>query len=352
MAVHLIGKPGRGGFGVDIFFVISGFLITSIILSSLEKNSFSFGEFYGRRIRRIFPAALLVLVATAVSNYFIMYLAGEAEMYKKFIGHVMASAFFIENYWIDKYRFISLNSVSPFWSLSVEEQFYLFFPLLLWIAYKIKFSSRILWLLILSVSFYFYLFHFGYYIAISRYWELAMGGVLAYIFLHKKNIVVLLQNKKIANGVALLGLIFLSLSLIKIHGMRITTDLTLEYYRTFAVLATGCFLSSPRSFFNQRVLAHPYLVAMGKISYPLYLWHIPIIMFFAIMGYGSQDMALIIIIFLSFFLSYLTYRYIEMPIKTTKNKKFITIFLFLAMMAVGGLSLLYLHFMADNATGI
>jgi peptidoglycan/LPS O-acetylase OafA/YrhL len=132
--------PGRlsGGFvGVDIFFVISGFLISSILLSSLENGSFSILDFYGRRVRRIFPALLIVMSTCALAGWFLLLPADYEQLGK----HIAGGAVFVSNFtlWSESGYFDTSAIFKPLlhlWSLGIEEQFYIFWPIILWIAYK------------------------------------------------------------------------------------------------------------------------------------------------------------------------------------------------------------------------
>ena len=128
----------NGGFiGVDVFFVISGFLITSIIYESLNRGTFSFAEFYSRRIRRIFPTLSIVLVASYALGWFVL-LADEYEQLGK---HIAAGAGFVSNYvlWAEAGYFDNSGETKPLlhlWSLGIEEQFYIVWPLILWTAWR------------------------------------------------------------------------------------------------------------------------------------------------------------------------------------------------------------------------
>jgi peptidoglycan/LPS O-acetylase OafA/YrhL len=130
----------QGGFiGVDIFFVISGYLISTILFENLERGTFSFQEFYVRRIKRIFPALLLVLVACLVFGWFALY----PDEYQQLGTHLAAGAGFLANFifWGESGYFDNAADTKPLlhlWSLGIEEQFYIVWPLLLWLAWKRK----------------------------------------------------------------------------------------------------------------------------------------------------------------------------------------------------------------------
>lgn len=134
--------PGRipGGFiGVDIFFVISGFLITSIIINNLDNGSFSFVEFYRRRIRRIFPALIVVLFASLIAGSLLL----TPEEFQSLGKHTAGGAGFYSNFlfWVESGYFDRASNMKPLlhlWSLSIEEQSYVLWPLLLWFVYSKK----------------------------------------------------------------------------------------------------------------------------------------------------------------------------------------------------------------------
>lgn len=155
IAFHVFPNVFRGGFvGVDIFFVISGFLISSIIFNGLEKRSFSFVEFYSRRIRRIFPALLVVLMACLAFGW-IALLAGE---YKQLGKHTMAGAAFFSNviFWQESGYFDIAGELKPLlhlWSLGVEEQFYIVWPLLLFVTSRIGWHLGVTMVLVAAISF-------------------------------------------------------------------------------------------------------------------------------------------------------------------------------------------------------
>jgi peptidoglycan/LPS O-acetylase OafA/YrhL len=135
---HAFPKLIHGGFiGVDIFFVVSGFLISTILFGSLEKDSFSFVEFYSRRIRRIFPGLIVVLIAAFTAGWFLLL----ADEYKQFGSHLAGGAGFISNLilWNESDYFDNAAETKPLlhlWSLGIEEQFYIIWPLLPWAGWK------------------------------------------------------------------------------------------------------------------------------------------------------------------------------------------------------------------------
>src|ERR1700722_1791027 len=187
VAYHVFPRQVPGGFlGVDVFFVISGFLISTIIFKGLASNSFSFLEFYAHRIRRIFPALILVVV-------FCFLIGWHALLPSEFIllgKHIVASLGFYENFPLrgEAGYFDLATARKPLmhvWSLAIEEQFYLIFPLLVWGAWRLRLNILTLVLLIFAISFAAYLrdiFHnpiAAFYLPKSRFWELMAGAILA-----------------------------------------------------------------------------------------------------------------------------------------------------------------------------
>ena len=186
----------KAGFiGVDIFFIISGFLISTIIFDNLERGSFSFIEFYSRRINRIFPALLLVLSTCFAFGWFALL----ADEYKQLGKHVAAGAGFISNFvfWNESGYFDNTAETKPLlhlWTLGIEEQIYIAWPLLLWTAWKGKFNLLTLTLIITIISFALNIkgLHSDaiatFYSPQTRFWELLIGSILAYVTLYKPNV--------------------------------------------------------------------------------------------------------------------------------------------------------------------
>ncbi|MDP3004588.1 acyltransferase, partial [Methylotenera sp.] len=193
---HAFPKFIRGGFiGVDIFFVISGFLISTIIFGSLERNSFNFIEFYSRRIKRIFPALLLVLTASFVFGWFALL----ADEYKQLGKHIAGGAGFISNFlfWKESGYFDNAAETKPLlhlWSLGIEEQFYIVWPLLLWLAWKKRFNLLTITILVAVISFALNISKVhsdavaAFYSPQTRFWELLVGSVLAYMTMHRRSL--------------------------------------------------------------------------------------------------------------------------------------------------------------------
>jgi peptidoglycan/LPS O-acetylase OafA/YrhL len=197
VAFHAFPELLPGGFiGVDIFFVISGFLISTIIFENIEAKSFSFVDFYCRRIRRIFPALLLVIAASFAFAWFVLLPAEFKQLGK----HILGGAGFFSNLllWSESGYFDKSAEAKPLlhlWSLGIEEQFYIVWPLLLWAGWKLRINWLALIFSITVLSFFLNL-HMVYadavatfYSPLTRFWELSVGAVLAFLSPHGVSVV-------------------------------------------------------------------------------------------------------------------------------------------------------------------
>lgn len=303
-----------GGFvGVDVFFVISGYLITHIILSGMDSHTFGFGVFYARRARRIFPALIAILAACLLMGWMVM-TPGE---YKIFGLHIFASSIFIENFllWFETGYFDTAAALKPLlhlWSLSVEEQFYIVFPLLIWTVKKYRLNFLLIFsvliVLSLSVNFIFLTQESNrvFYLLHSRFWELSVGAVLAYRHLYKIGAGI----NQAAPGVLLI------LATLVVGGH------VKENYLIASWLAAVCgacliIFSDPESWINKHILSGKVIVFVGLISYPLYLWHWPLLSFFRL-AEASNSISLLpklLAITTSFVLAVITYLWIEKPLR-------------------------------------
>jgi peptidoglycan/LPS O-acetylase OafA/YrhL len=185
---HAWPEALRGGFvGVDVFFVISGYLISRIIIEALECGTFNFAGFYSRRILRIFPSFIVVLVACYAFAWFVL-LPDEFELLGK---HVAAGAGFISNIvlWSESGYFDVASELKPLlhlWSLGIEEQFYIFWPILLYVAWRLRVDRLYLIAAVLIASFTANVILVRidpvatFYSPFTRAWELLLGSVLAY----------------------------------------------------------------------------------------------------------------------------------------------------------------------------
>jgi len=333
---HVFPDLIQSGFiGVDIFFVISGFLISSIIFLGLENNTFSLGQFYLRRIRRILPSLLTVTIVSLIFGWFIL-LPNELQQLGK---HIASAAVFIVNFVLaGESSYFDHPENKPMlhlWSLSVEEQFYFFWPLLLIFVWHRKFNFLNITILIAIISFAtnIYLINHeqstqAFYWPMSRFWELMAGGILAYLDLHQ-----LKFNNRYKNIQSLIGFLLLLLGF-----WLIKSDTQFpSWWAIFPVGGTTFIISAGyQSWLNQKLLSNKLMVWIGLISYPLYLWHFPILYFGSLyilsfeklpFDYHTKTIQIINII-VSIILAYLTYVLIEKPIRFSKNKKTPFILLF------------------------
>lgn len=307
-----------GGFvGVDIFFVISGYLITSIIKTDIEKRRFSVARFYERRVRRIFPALYPVLL-------FVLFIGGFLYQHKPFdqiTQSIAATAVFSSNilFWKKSADyFIMPSEQMPLlhtWSLAVEEQFYIVYPLLLFMVYKYFKRKYVPWLLALILSSFVLSVYLlkenkvaAFYFAPSRAWELIVGSVIVYVDSFKVN------SEKVRNIISVigLGLIFYS---VFVYGEKTAFP---GYGAICPVLGTSLVIFSAHSgtSFVSKMLGVRLLAFIGLISYSLYLWHWPLFVFsryYLMRNLEIYEAVMIIVI--AFVFAVLSWKYIEQPFR-------------------------------------
>jgi peptidoglycan/LPS O-acetylase OafA/YrhL len=274
----LPGLPG-GFTGVDTFFVISGYLITAIIHREVAAGQFSFARFYERRVRRIAPALLLV-AAASTATAFALLLPYELE---RFGWSVLAALAMVSNvyFWLTGGYFALAESITPMlhtWSLGVEEQFYLFFPIFLIVAERLR-ITRLAILAIGLASFVLCLIGTAqspaatFYLLPTRGWELMIGGALA------------VQPVRVPRFAGLVGVAALIIAAVAITG----DDPFPGWRALLPAVGAALVIASGKDSPSGRLLSAPPLVGIGKISYSLYLWHWPI---FAFMRHWRADTAL------------------------------------------------------------
>ena len=306
-----------GGFvGVDVFFVISGYLISGIIIGNLDRGTFSFREFYYRRIKRIFPALIIVLVAC----FFIGWLLLPAREFAQLGKHIASAALFIPNimYWREAGYFNSAAEFKPLlhlWSLGVEEQFYLVWPFLLWAARKQGLNLGLVALCLAIPSFLTNVVQAqtghlaaAFFLPGARFWELMVGALLACSWR-----LPLAESPGIRGSGTAIGLVAacLSIFLITRNARFPGWWALLPTIGTALIIAAG-----PHSWLNRTLLSHRVLVSVGLVSYPLYLWHWPLLSFAWIVQGETPLLAVrLIIVALSFLLAWATYQAIERPIR-------------------------------------
>ena len=344
VAYHAFPALLPGGFiGVDVFFIISGYLITTIIFENLVHDTFSFTDFYYRRIRRIFPALLLVLVSGLTLGWFLFI----PEDYAKLGKHTFGGAFFVSNL-ISLIEFGYFDVAAEFkpllhlWSLGIEEQFYIVWPVIVVLAWRFKVDFRfIIAMGILgSVSLDFYKSGFdttfAFFSPKTRAWELLLGAGLAYLSVFTKYDR-LMHSLGVKQTFSLLGMSLLVFGTILI-------DSSFNYPGTAALLPTMgavCLIAAgPSGFINRMILSNRVLTNIGLISYPLYLWHW-LLLGVANVTSSSHNSAMLRsgIVVLSIFLAYSTYKFVEQPIRHSSSFRLSAYILVVSMFCVGTIGL-------------
>ena len=323
VAFHTFPHQIPGGFvGVDIFFVISGFLISGIILNGLRQGSFTFAGFYARRIRRIFPALIVVLAATLVLGYLLLV----PSEFRNLGKHVLGGALFVANItlWIDTGYFNAAAELKPLlhlWSLGVEEQFYLLWPLFLFVCYKRRWNMLWITALICLASFAFNVWASGskpianFFLLPGRFWELMAGSMLAHFHVGGTGI----SEERgwgtpaIREGAALAGLVLIAVALFGIdrHSVFPGWPALIPTLGACLLIAAG-----PDTWINRRILSQPVAVFVGLISYPLYLWHWPLLAYGRIIERdGMATATALTLVGASFLFAWATYQWVEKPIR-------------------------------------
>lgn len=332
-----------GFIGVDIFFVISGFLISLILFNNLEQGRFSILDFYVRRVRRIFPALMTVMLSCIVAGWFVLF----ADEYKQLGKHLFGGSTFISNvlFWRESGYFDNAAETKPLlhlWSLAIEEQFYLFWPLLLAFVWKRKWGFLRIVAVIALASFLINIYLVSrdqtaaFYSPFARFWELMVGGVLGYINLHRPDL-----NSRYRNLQSSLGLLLLAV------GFALLSSAS-AFPGWWALLpSVGAFLllsAGPEAWFNRHVLSNRLMVWIGLISYPLYLWHWPLLAFATIIeGEKPAPHVRFGAVVLSVLMAWLTFVLIERPLRKSHSLRVVwTLFALNVLVAACGM-LIYLN---------
>ena len=318
-----INGINNGFLGVDIFFIISGFLITKIILKDLNNGDFSFTNFYCRRVRRLFPALLTMLTVVSLLSCIFF----NSFSFEKFGYSLIWTSLFSSNiwFWTETGYFAPSAFEKPLlhtWSLSVEEQFYLVFPLYIIFLNKFKLSTKlqvtvILFLVSIILFYYGFFFHpdATFFLLPTRMWQLLAGTLVALICVGYNYQSHSSQNLHLL-GVCLLLLSFFPQSILSSYmppsiPCSLGTAMLLFPIKNSKI--TSCLSFKP-------------LVWIGLISYSLYLWHWPIIVFYKYLSFSSFDLSTkFILLLISFLVAWLSWKYIEKPIRnipiTKLNRK-------------------------------
>lgn len=339
---HFFPSALRGGFvGVDIFFVISGFLISSIIFKSLQRSDFSFVEFYARRIKRIFPALIAVLASSLLFGWFFLL----PDDYRMLGKHIASGAGFVQNIvlWNEAGYFDTASELKPLmhlWSLAIEEQFYMIYPVIMWGAWRLGLSVPGVLALVGLLSFGQNVLGIaadpvgGFFVPHARFWELLAGSGLACLGAFRpalpgggpagRRTGAWRRRQpdgraasRAADGASLAGLLLIAAAVFGIHK-----GMTFPGWWALAPVAGAALLiwAGPGAWVNRIILSSRVMVLVGLISYPLYLWHWPVLTFARILETDMPSRtARLGLLLLSVVLAWGTYRFLERPIRFGKE---------------------------------
>ncbi len=304
-----------GYFGVDIFFVISGYLISGIIFRGLQTGKFSYLEFYRRRIKRIIPNLLLVLLAVLILGWFIM----TAKEYRALSFDLRASSFFYQNlhlirgrgYWDESSTLLPLLHL---WSLSIEEQFYIVFPLICAFLWRFK-SKKLLggFVVLFTVYSFCSCMHAhiperAFYWPINRFWELGAGILISYVECFKiwdfKSIS--LRWRQLMSSVGFVLVVYAMISHTAVHP---------SFKTLMPVIGTMLIIAAGKECFINRLLSLRPLVFIGLISYSLYLWHWPLLAYLRLNSGNVSQLQLVLALLATLLISTVIYYAVENPLR-------------------------------------
>jgi peptidoglycan/LPS O-acetylase OafA/YrhL len=341
VAFHLFPKAVRGGFiGVDIFFVISGYLITSILFGSMRKSTYSILTFYERRVRRIFPALIVVLVATFTVGWFVLSPEELTSLGQTLIGGASFSANLVLLQQIGYFDIASESKpLLHLWSLGVEEQFYIAWPLILYAAYKRKLNLLTLVCAIMLGSFALNIALVKgqpdrvFYLPFTRAWELGAGVFLVFLREAQGHPAIVKFSQRVDNLLAAIVWdlkrdpqprniasdlrAITGLVLIVIGALSLTSRTPFPGFAALLpVIGAALIISAENAVINRRVLSSTPFVFLGLISYPLYLWHYPLIAYARLLNDQAPGWPVQLgIAAASILLAWLTYHLVEKPIR-------------------------------------
>ena len=320
--------PG-GFYGVDIFFVISGFLISGIIFRGLDSNKFSFLIFYFNRIKRILPNLILVLIFVFCMGTKYMTALELQELSK----HILAGSLFFQNFQLIENAgeyFSDSSARQPLlhlWSLAIEEQFYILFPLVAYLLYRFKQYNWIpLFVVVLTICSFFSTTlikdsAFNFYFPVSRFWEIGFG-ILTCIVMRKK----LFDSQRLSKRVKdILSVICFTAILL----CYFILDKSVKHpgvYTLVPVIST-CILIfiGDQGVINSKLLSSRLFIFIGLISYSLYLWHWPFLAFLHVCSPESGAIGIIFALSLSFIVSVFVYYFVENPARRLKPSLFFSL---------------------------
>lgn len=313
-----------GGYiGVDVFFVISGYLITNLIFKEIKYGKFTFKGFYKRRAARLLPALTITLFCVLIFGFIFYNNKAFDNLGKEifFSSFGAANILFAQgiNYFAKDEAYQPLIHL---WSLGVEEQFYIIWPVLLLLVYKFKKSiiipiTYILFFISLSLSIYAVGegISKGYFLLQYRAFELLVGVITALHLQHNK-------DKNVSDSIKqILSLIGIFLIITPMFLLNENSNFP-GYNALWPCLGTALIIAFPSQGVITKLLSHKYFVFIGLISYPLYLYHQPLISFIYFFNLELAPLELFtVILFISVLFSWLTYKYVEVPIRKTLHSK-------------------------------
>lgn len=322
---HLDVQWLAGGYiGVDIFFVISGYLITGHLMDSLDKGRFNFLDFYARRVRRIIPASLFVLLCTTLIACAVM----PPLLLPKILKESIATALYLPNiyYAHQQTDYLAETTLSPllhYWSLGVEEQFYFMWPLLLFMCWHFwgDRKNRIICFLLLAILISFaanlYLTQtsqsWAFFLVFTRAWELGLGGLLA---IGLKQFPFLSRGKSVKEVAGWIGVAVLTFCALVYNKYTLFPGFAALLPVTGALLIIFSGGSREKKSLLNKLIANPLLQYLGLVSYSLYLWHWPVIIIVGEIWPEFSGLPAIVLLFgVSLLLADLTYRLIEEPFR-------------------------------------
>lgn len=344
---------GGGFVGVDIFFVISGYLITSILIEDIENKRFSIVNFYERRARRILPALFFVMLCCIPFAWMWMV----PSQMKDFSQSLVATSLFSSNilFWSETDYFAAAAEAKPLlhtWSLAVEEQYYLLFPLFLFFAWRFG-KNRVFWIIVVMAAISLALCEWGwrnlpaanFYLAPARVWELFAGSIAAFVVRER--------GVKKNNLLATIGL---GAILFAIFAFDESTPFPSLYALVPVIGVVLLVLYAEKDTLVAKLLGTRLLVGIGLISYSAYLWHQPLFAFARIRAPGGVNSDVLMALSgLAIAAAYLSWRYIERPFRNkslfNRNQLFYVSAIFLALpISIGAAGHLRNGFLEEKAS--
>lgn len=321
---------GGGFIGVDVFFVISGYLITTIIISEMSEDKFSIINFYERRARRILPALFFIMMACIPFAWLWL----TPTDLKDFGQSLFAVSIFSSNilFWLESGYFDTASELKPLlhtWSLAIEEQFYILFPLFLIMSWRLGIKWILFFLLmtfLLSIGFAQWnantASYTGFYLLPARAWELLVGVFIAFYLKYRTY----LKSHIINQVLSFLGFMMIIYSIVAYDK---TTPFP-SYYTLIPTIGTGLLImcAVPKTFIH-KLLTIKIIVGIGLISYSAYLWHQPLLAFAKHRSFEEiSDFVLILLCISSFILAWFSWQFIEKPFRDKNRIGRRNIFLF------------------------